>query len=54
MNVIRHGQFVTADITMSEIADVELTHYRIVASYADTVRRCFREIHVGLAIATKL
>ena len=32
---------------MSEIAEVELTHPRIVASSADTVRRCFREISEG-------
>ena len=46
VNVNRHGQFV--------IADVELKHRGIVASSADTVRRCFRQFHVGLAIATKL
>ena len=37
----------TADVKMSEIAEVELTHPRIVASSADTVRRCFREISEG-------
>ena len=37
----------TADVKMSEIAEVELTHSRIVASSADTVRRCFREISEG-------
>ena len=40
-------QRVTADVKMSEIAEVELTHHRIVASSADTVRRCFREIAEG-------
>ena len=32
---------------MSETAEVELTHRRIVASSADTVRRCFRQIAEG-------
>ena len=54
MKVNRHGQFVTADVTTSETADIELTHHRIVALSADTVRRCSRQIHGGLAIATKL
>ena len=35
---------VTADVKMSEIPEVELTHPRIVASFADTVRRCFGKI----------
>ena len=38
---------VTADVKMSQIAEVELTHHRIVASSADTVRRCFRQIDEG-------
>ena len=54
MKVNRHGQFVTADVTTSEIADAGLTHHRIVALSADTVRRCSGQIHGGLAIATKL
>ena len=38
---------VIADVKMSEIAGVELTHPRAVASSADTVRRCFRQIAEG-------
>ena len=38
---------VTADVKMGEIAEVELTHHRIVASSVDTVRRCFRQIAEG-------
>ena len=38
---------VTADVKMGEIAEVELTHHRMVASSADTVRRCFRRIAEG-------
>jgi hypothetical protein len=45
---------VNADGEMSEIAEVELTRHRVVASSADTVRRCFRQILAGWAIATKL
>ena len=41
------GGVVTADVKMSEIAEVELTHRRKVASSADTVRRCFRQIAEG-------
>ena len=40
-------QLVNANVIMSEIAEVGLTHPRIVASSADTVRRCFREIAEG-------
>ena len=29
MKVNRQGQFVTADVTTSDITDVELAHYRI-------------------------
>ena len=54
VNVNRHGQCVIADVKMNENADVELNHHSIVASSADTVRRCFRQCHVGLAIATNL
>ena len=32
---------------MNEIAEVELTHPRMVASSLDTVRRCFRQIAEG-------
>ena len=45
---------VNADGEMSEIAEVELTRHRVVASSANTVRRCFRQILAGWAIATKL
>ena len=45
---------VNAGGEMSEIAEVELTRHRVVASSADTVRRCFRQILAGWAIATKL
>ena len=45
---------VNADGEMSEIAEVELTRHRVVASSAHTVWRCFRQILAGWAIATKL
>ena len=38
---------VTADAKMSEIAEIELTHHSKVASSADTVRRCLRQIAEG-------
>ena len=42
---------VNADGEMSEIAEVELTRHRVVASSADTVRRCFRQILVPFAFS---
>ena len=45
---------VNAGGEMSEIAEVGLTRHRVVASSADTVRRSFRQILAGWAIATKL
>ena len=45
---------VNAGGEMGEIAEVELTRHRVVASSADTVRRCFRQILAGWAIAPKL
>ena len=36
-----------AEAKLSEIAAIESTHHRIVASYACTVRRCFGYIAEG-------